>query len=199
MTTKRFLSAALVAFPLSLVAQAGSTPLKVGDSVPDVSLKTEAAEPVRLRGLVAGKPSVLIFYRSGWCPYCTRHLQGLAGIEKDLLAGGYQMVAISTDQPPKLLEKPDLQKLNYTLLSDSAMDAAKAFGIACEVDEATLSKYKQYGIDLEAASGQSHHLLPHPAVFLVDTKGIIRFAYVNEDYKVRMEPEKILQAARTAR
>lgn len=198
MTPKRFLISAIMALPLSLMAQPNSTPLKAGDSIPDVSLKTDTGETVSLRKLVSEKPTVLIFYRGGWCPYCTRHLQALAGIEKDLLAAGYQLVAISADQPSKLREKPDFQKLNYALLSDSTMDATKGFGIAFEVDAATREKYKTFGIDLEAASGQTHHMLPHPAVFIVDTKGVIRFAYVNEDYKVRLEPEKILEAARAS-
>jgi len=194
MTIKRFLTFAILVLPLSLMAQPNSTPLKGGDPIPDVSLKTDIGETVSLQKLVSKKPTVLIFYRGGWCPYCTRHLQGLAEIEKDLLAAGYQLITISTDQPSKLREKPDLQKLNYTLLSDSSMDAAKGFGIAFEVDAATREKYKGYGIDLEAASGQTHHLLPHPAVYVVGTDGIIRFAHVNENYKVRLEPEKILEA-----
>jgi len=187
----------LLASP-TLMAQPNSISLKAGDPVPDVRLKTVAGETVSLRKLVSEKPTVLIFYRGGWCPYCTRHLQALAGIEKDLLAAGYQLLAISPDQPSKLREKPELQKLTYTLLSDSPMDAAKGFGIAFELDAATREKYQGFGIDLEAASGQLHHMLPHPAVFIVDTKGVIRFAYVNKDYKVRLEPVKILEAARSS-
>lgn len=198
MTIERFLTFAALVFPLSLMAQPNSTPLKGGDPIPNVALKTDTGETVSLQKLVSEKPSVLIFYRGGWCPYCTWHLQGLAEIEKDLLAAGYQLIAISTDQPSKLREKPDLQKLNYTLLSDSSMDAAKGFGIAFEVDAATREKYKGYGIDLEAASGQTHHLLPHPSVYVVGADGVIRFAYVNKDYKVRLEPEKILEAARNS-
>lgn len=194
-STARTLTAALFLW-FAWVGEIRADILAVGQRVPDTVLKTEKGEPVKLRELIRKKPAVLIFYRGGWCPYCTLHLQALAGIEKDLLAAGYQLLAISTDQPSKLREKPDLQKLNYTLLSDSSMDAAKGFGIAFEVDAATREKYKQYGIDLEAASGQTHHMLPHPAVFFVDTKGVIRFAYVNQDYKVRLEPEKILEAAR---
>jgi hypothetical protein len=95
-------------------------------------------------------------------------------------------------------EKPAFEKLNHTLLSDSSMDAARSFGIAFEVPAELVSKYKsQYGIDIEAASGQAHHLLPHPAVYVVGTDGIIRFAYVNEDYKVRLEPEKILETIKS--
>ena len=177
-------------------AQTNSVPLKVGDTIPDVTLRTEEDQSVSLRQLVSAKPTVLIFYRGGWCPFCNRHLQALAGIEDDLAKAGAQLLAISMDQPSKLKATPDRDKLHYRLLSDNEAVAAKAFGIAFKVDDATIEKYKTYGINLEAASGKDHHILPHPAVFVVSTNGVIRFAHVNPDYKVRLEPSKILEAAR---
>jgi peroxiredoxin len=179
-------------------AQTNTTPLKVGDAIPDVTLRTEDDKQVSLRKLVSEKPTVLIFYRGGWCPFCTRHLKDLVGIESDLEKQGAQLLAISMDQPGKLKATPDREKLHYRLLSDSDAAAAKAFGIAFKVDDATVEKYKGYGINLDAASGKDHHILPHPAVFVADTSGTIRFAHVNPDYKVRLEPKKILEAAQTA-
>ncbi len=181
-----------------LFAQPSPKPLEVGDSIPDVKLRTEENEQVSLRKLVSAKPTVLIFYRGGWCPFCNRHLQSLAGIEDDLNRAGAQLLAISMDQPAKLKATPDRGKLHYRLLSDSDAVAVKAFGIAFKVDDATVEKYKTYGINLDAASGKEHHILPHPAVFIVNTNGVIRFAHVNPDYKVRLEPAKILEAARAA-
>ncbi len=183
----------------SLLAENPAAGLAVGATIPDVTLRTDKDKAFNLRREVAEKPAVLIFYRGGWCPFCTRHLSALASIEKDLTAAGFQLLAISTDAPAKLREKPDYQALTYTLLSDSTMDAAKAFGIAFKVTDDVLAKYKGFGIDLEAASGQTHHLLPHPAVFVVDQAGIIRFAHVNPDYKSRLDPAKILEAARDAK
>ncbi|MBA4149033.1 MAG: AhpC/TSA family protein [Verrucomicrobia bacterium] len=175
-------------------AETNSAPLKVGDSIPDVTLRTEENKEVKLRGLTAKQPTVLIFYRGGWCPFCTRQLKDLAGIESDLKKQGAQLLAISMDQPSKLKETPDRENLGYRLLSDSDASAIKAFGLAFKVDDATVEKYKSYKIDLEAAAGRNHHLLPHPAVFVVNTNGVIRFAHVNTDYKVRLAPEKILEA-----
>jgi peroxiredoxin len=177
-------------------AQTKTAPLKAGDTIPDVTLRTEDDKEVSLRKLVAEKPTVLVFYRGGWCPFCNVHLQALAGIEGDLAGAGAQLLAISMDQPSKLKATPDREKLHYRLLSDSTAAAAQAFGIAFKVDDATVEKYKGYGIDLDAASGHDHHILPHPAVFVADTSGRIRFAHVNPDYKVRLEPGKILGAAR---
>jgi peroxiredoxin len=187
----------LFAGTLLVAAQSNSAPLKEGDSIPDVKLRTDDNQEVSLRKLVAEKPTVLIFYRGGWCPFCTRHLSDLAGIEQDLEKAGARLLAISMDQPSKLRETPNRDKLGYRLLSDSDAVAAKAFGIAFQVEDDLVRKYKDsYKIDLEAASGQTHHILPHPAVFVVNTAGKIQFAYVNPDYKVRLEPAKILEQVR---
>lgn len=187
----------LFAGTLLAAAQSNSAPLKEGDSIPDVKLRTETGQEVSLRKLAGEKPTVLIFYRGGWCPFCTRHLGDLVGIEQDLEKAGAQLLAISMDQPSKLRETPNRDKLGYRLLSDSEAVAAKAFGIAFQVEDDLVRKYKDsYKIDLEAASGQTHHILPHPAVYVVDTAGKIRFAYVNPDYKVRLEPAKILEQVR---
>lgn len=185
-----------VAFTLS---PAFAEPLKKGDAIPDVSAQTVDDKAVHLKTLVAGNPTVLIFYRGGWCPYCNKHLSGLVDIQEDLKAAGVQMVAISIDQPSKLKETPQYEEFSYTLLSDADAEVAEAFGLAFTVPDALVAKYKtEYGIDLEAASGQTHHKLPHPAVYVVGRDGIIRFVYVNEDYKVRLEPGKVLAAARAA-
>jgi peroxiredoxin len=177
-------------------AETNSTSLKIGDLIPDVTLRTEDDKELSLRKLVSEKPTVLIFYRGGWCPFCTRHMQDLAGIERDLEKQGAQLVAISMDTPANLKSTPDRDKLGYRLLSDSDAHAAKAFGIAFTVESELVTKYKDsYKIDLEAAAGNKKHVLPHPAVFVADTSGKIRFAHVNPDYKERLKPKAILKAA----
>jgi len=175
------------------------TPLLIGASVPDVTLQTPDGKAFNLKATVAKKPTVLIFYRGGWCPYCNTYLGQLQAAEAGLLNLGYQILAISPDRPPKLGESVEKGKLTYTLLSDSSMKAAQAFGIAFRVDDVTLEKYKDYGIDLEAASGEKHHLLPVPAVFIVGTDGVIAFVYANPNYKVRLTPEVLLAAAKAAK
>ena len=78
------------------------------------------------------------------------------------------------------------------------MQASRAFGIAWRADDELVARYKGYGIDLEEASGENHHLLPVPSVFIVDKDGVIRFVYSNPNYKVRIDTEELLDAARKA-
>ena len=73
-------------------------------------------------------------------------------------------------------------------------NAARAFGIAFQLDAETVDLYRRAGIDLEEASGETHHGLPVPSVFVVDADGVIRFTHSNPDYKVRLAPEKLLAA-----
>ena len=60
-----------------------------------------------------------------------------------------QLFAISPDQPSKLKETIDKHQMGFTLLSDSDMAAARGFGIAYRLDEATLAKLKTSRMDVE--------------------------------------------------
>ncbi len=108
------------------------------------------------------------------------------------------MIAISPDRPEKLLESRQAKSLGYALYSDAEMAAARAFGIAFQLDETTRKQYKDFGIDLADSAGEDHGQLPVPSVFLVDATGRIRWVYSNPDYKTRPENRALLTAARAA-
>jgi peroxiredoxin len=122
----------------------------------------------------------------------------LQSIAPQLVDLGYQIIAISPDRPEHLRESLEKNKLGYMLLSDTKLAAAQAFGIAYRVDDETFAKLKSFGLDIEAASGEKHHLLPVPSAFVVDGDGKISFAYVNPDYKTRVDPDVLLAAAKAA-
>lgn len=171
-------------------------PLLLGTLLPDVALRTLDGGATTLAREVDGKPTILVFYRGGWCPYCNLQLSDLRLIQKEAETLGYRIIAISPDRPEELARTLDKAKLEYALLSDSKADALRAFGIGFRVDDATLEKYKGYDIDLEAASGESHHALPVPSVFIFDAAGALQFSYVHPDYKARVPGTVVLAAAR---
>lgn len=142
--------------------------------------------------------AILIFYRGGWCPYCNMQLSDLRNIDDELVSLGYDLYYISADRPEKLSEGSAEENPPYTLISDNELDVAKAYGIAYKVDEDLVARYLKGGLDLEDASGHSHHLLPAPSAFVIDSEGIIQFQYTNPDYRVRVNGEVLLAAARAA-
>jgi peroxiredoxin len=171
-------------------------PVLLGSKLPEVALTTLNGKATTLKAQVAGKPAILVFYRGGWCPYCNLQLSDLRLIKKQAETLGYQIIAISPDRSEELKRTMGKQKLDYTLLSDNKAAALKAFGIGFVLDAATIQKYKGYGIDLEKASGEKHHALPVPSVFIVDKEGILQFSYVHPDYAARVPGSVILEAAK---
>jgi peroxiredoxin len=117
-------------------------------------------------------------------------------VESELAELGFPVVAISADRPELLTKSREAEGLGYTLYSDSSLAAARAFGIVFQLDDAMVAKYREYGIDLEAASGQAHHQLPVPSVFLVAAGGTILWVASDPDYKVRPDNATLLEAAR---
>jgi len=177
---------------------AEAKPLQVGARVPDASIRGLDGKVVRLRSVLRGKPTVLIFYRGGWCPFCNAHLSDLAKIEPEIQNRGYQIIAVSPDVPAELAKMVDKDHLTYRLFSDSTAEAMKKFGVAFRVDDATFSKYRDsYHIDLEKWSGETHHILPVPSVFIVDRAGKLVFVHSNPDYKVRLKGEDVLEAIKS--
>lgn len=171
-------------------------PLAVGVKVPNVTYRDADGKEVSLRARVTEAPTALVYYRGGWCPYCSLQLGKLKEVEGELKQLGFRIVGISADKPGKIRESRAKIEPGYELLSDATMEGARAFGIAFAVPLAYRTKLKGFGMDIEEASGQVHHILPVPAVFLIDTAGVIRFAYANPDYKVRLDNEALLAAAK---
>jgi len=144
------------------------------------------------------RPAVIIFYRGGWCPYCNLHWAELRKIEGQLLAMNIDLIFLSADQPSILAEAlAEDEQPNYHLLSDNNLEVAKKFGIAFHVDDAEVKRLLGFGHDIEAASGLTHHNLPTPAVFVINTDGIIKFQFVTPDYKVRLHNDVLLAAVRS--
>lgn len=173
-------------------------PLLVGSTLPEVNLTSADGETVSLSSLTTDKPTIIIFFRGSWCPYCNRHFKEIREIEMELNEMGYTLLAISPDKPENVMGTMEKMEMGYTVYSDSDMKAADAFGLGFTVDEETVSRYKKFDIDLEAASGRTHGRLPVPAVFVVNEEGRVQFAYANPDYRERLSAEVLLAAARAA-
>jgi len=170
-------------------------PLLVGMQIPEIELKDTKNKTVSLADEIRKKPTAIIYYRGGWCPFCNKQLAGLREIEDELYDLGIKVLAISPDSPGFLSETLAEHEISYHLLSDQRMEGAKKLGIAFRVDQETADRYKENGLDLAERSGYNHLLLPVPSVFLVDTDGTIHFQYVNPDYKVRISGNLLLAAA----
>ncbi|WP_268223096.1 peroxiredoxin family protein [Sinomicrobium oceani] len=170
------------------------SPLLVGEKVPAMQLPDANGTMQNVNALIKAKPTILVFYRGGWCPYCTKQLSGLQEARESLEKMGYQLLAISTDSPEKLSETMGKQTLDYTLLSDADLNVTRAFGIAFQAP----GGYHNF---LPQSSGGKNTalLLPVPSVFILDRNGIILFEHINPDFKQRISSDMLISVAQALR
>lgn len=177
-------------------AASDAQPILPGMKAPAFNVHDIDGNPVSFDPDNIDHPVVLTFYRGSWCPYCNLHLAELRSAEEELLEMGFDVWFISMDQPSVLAEGKKYGEVTYTVLSDSKLEATRGFGIAYTLDEETHQRYLKNDIDIEAASGEDHHVLPVPSSFIIGKDGIVTFQYTNVDYHVRLAPEILVAAAR---
>ncbi|MDF1576584.1 MAG: peroxiredoxin-like family protein [Bacteroidales bacterium] len=162
------------------------SPLLIGETLPDAVIRTPDGNAIKLLEVIGQKPSVILFYRGGWCPFCNAHLAEIQGVQNDVVGLGYQIIAISPDSPENLKSTDGKQKLAYSLYSDSEGELIEAMGIAFKAPEGAFDRL------FEWSGGLNDGFLPVPSVFVTDTSGKITFEYINPDYRTRLSAGLLL-------
>jgi len=173
-------------------------PLPAGSAAPAPVLTAADGSPFDLAQAFAEKPTVLIFYRGGWCPFCNRHLAALAEIELELRSLGFQLIGITPDTPDKLAPTAKENRVHYRLLSDRGMRAAGAYRVAFRLPPEAGKDYRENGIELPPAPDGDGFWQPVPAAFLVGRDHKIHFVYSNPDPENAIAVADLLAAARAA-
>jgi peroxiredoxin len=168
--------------------------LKAGDRAPDFRLPDARGGYVRLNALLAGGPVVLSFYRGGWCPYCNLELRALQQALPEITRLGATLVAVSPQTPDESLSTAEKNALAFPVLSDAGSATARSFGIAYDLAEQLRPIYTRFGHALPDKNGDESWVLPIPATWVIDTDGTIALAWVDVDYRNRLEPADILAA-----
>lgn len=104
-----------------------STWLKIGKQIPDLTLESDDAGPVRLRDL-AGKPTVVYFYPKDDTPGCTREACAFRDRSAELKKLGVTVFGVSPDSVKSHGKFRTKYALNFPLLSDPDHAAAEALG-----------------------------------------------------------------------
>jgi len=130
------LSSQVIAATATNIAESAEqvSPLLPGLAVPNIELKDQYGKTVSLAERFKEKTTVLIVYRGGWCPYCSKQLANVQKIEKELADLGAQIIAVSPDSPEKLAESK-ITSPNYQLLSDDSLLLAQKLGLAFYLDD----------------------------------------------------------------
>ena len=98
--------------------------IELGDQLPDTELN--------LRAHLGDGPLLILFYTEANTPLCTQQLCAFRDDEEMLIELGAAVVAISSDPPWELERFNDEHRFPFPLVSDPALDAARAFDIIDE-------------------------------------------------------------------
>jgi len=167
--------------------------LRVGKRVNNFSLPDLHGNTITLNQLLLEGPVILIFYRGGWCPYCNLTLRAWQKVLPDIHVGA-QVVAISPEKPENSLATTRKNRLDYVVLTDSNSEVARQFGVSFILPTYLKRLYKTFGLNLEKYNDARTVELPIPATFLINTDQAIQYAYADEDYAQRADPDEILTA-----
>jgi len=176
-----------------LVAQDKPEGLFINSKAPDFKATDQYGTEFRLKDQLKDSLVVLIFYRGQWCPYCNRQLKKLEDSLQLIKEKGARLIAVTPEKPEYISKTIEKTKASYPILYDKDMKIMKAYAVSFEVDDRTVSRYKNADIDLITANGQKDKAyLPVPAVYIISKEGTIIYRYFDFDYKKRASVKEIL-------
>ncbi len=164
-----------------------------GNIFPSFDLPNANNESRSLNDFLSHGPLVVSFYRGAWCPYCNLEINALQKHLPDIAAAGGQLVAISPQVPDKSSDQITNSQLTFEVLSDIGNKLAKNCGLVFTLPESLRPIYDAWQIDIPGHNGNDSFELPIPATFIVDTDGMIRYAFADMDYTHRLEPNIIIE------
>jgi len=176
-----------------LQKQLPSPGIEVGEKAPDFSLKNALGKEIHLYEELKKGPVILVFYRGAWCPFCNMHLHTLQENLEFFNQYGAQLITVTPQTPDKSAEQIKKDGYPFEVLSDLDNKVMKSYKLYFEMPEALLKVYKAHGLDIEAFNGIGRRGLPIPGSFVIDVDGTVRAMQAQTDYKLRMEPEVIVE------
>ena len=95
---------------------------------------------------------------------------------REFESGGVRPVAISVDTPAESADLCSKAGYTYTFLSDVGAQVIRRYSI------------------LHPGAGENGKDIARPAEFLVDSKGVVRWVNLTNDFRVRATPDQMLHA-----
>jgi len=174
-----------------LAAETAGHALKVGDACPDIALPSAEGRFVRIRDLLAQGPLVISFYRGQWCPFCSAELEALHTAEPAIRSTGAALIAITPESGGVALKVKRERGLGFDILCDLDNGAALMFGLVFRLPAELEALFRNASFDLAKVYDNESWFLPIPATYIVGRDGIIAHAYVNPDFRYRLDPVEI--------
>ena len=110
-------------------------------------------------------------------------------------AAGATPGRLSPETPDNSLSTAEKNHLDFEVLSDRGNKVAHAYGVAYKIPKVIADQFKGR-LDLAKYNGDDSGELPLGATYVIDRDGVIRYAFVDADYRKWAEPSDVIAAIR---
>jgi peroxiredoxin len=166
--------------------------LNVGQKAPNFKLKNALGQEIELYDYLKEGPVILMWYRGGWCPYCNITLHYYQQELNNFKKFGANLLALTPELPDSSISTSEKHNLEFEVLSDISNKVAKEYGVAFELTKEVADIYNKK-FNLQKYNGDTTNILPLAATYVIDTDAIIKYAFLDVDYRKRAEPSEILE------
>lgn len=155
----------------------------IGAPAPTVSAVTSGGEPVDFAAITGEAGTVLVFSRSlSWCPYCKKQAIELVETSGAIAQAGWTLSLVTYDEPEVLAKFAAQNEINYALLSDTDSAMIDAFGLR----------------NTDVTPGSRFDGIPHPAIVLIGSDGVVKSVLREEGYIDRPSTEAVMESIAAA-
>jgi peroxiredoxin len=157
--------------------------LRTGSPLPDFSATDEQGNPLRSVEL-HGSPSVILFVRGNWCPFCTRQVNDMTQHYRDIVDLGARLVLITPRPLETTRRVASFFEVEFEFWLDDELSIARQLGLLQE-NGVPGGYSKEYGRDTV-----------WPTSLVVDAAGIIRYTELSKHISDRPDPAVLLREIR---
>ena len=157
--------------------------LRPGKPLPEFRALDEQGNPVRSTQLV-GSPSVILFVRGSWCPFCNAQVETLTSYYKDIVDLGAKLIIVTPKPLQTTRRVARFFEVEFDFWLDDSLEAAVKLGLLHR--SAVPGAFRiEYGADTV-----------WPTALVVDRSGIIRYTQLSKHISDRPDPEVLVNVLR---
>lgn len=175
-------------------AGAGKTAPQIGDHLETFALPDTHGRMTSLYDCLERGPLVLSFNRGSWCPFCRLELLTYAERYDEVRGLGANIVSILPEIAKPARSMKETYELPFAVLSDIDNGYALANGLMISCGQELKAVLLERGIDLATLHANNGMFLPITATYVIGQDAVIRDAFVNPDFRIRMPPEQAIAA-----
>lgn len=167
-------------------------PYAVGDTVPPFELPSVSGENYSICNMLEKGPVVLKFFIGTQCPYCQLEIKTLKPYLAEIEKMGCSVAGIFPESAEQLSSIMTADNPGIECLCDIDNRVARQFKLLTPIPDEITSDYPDSHIQLLRGATVSKTEFNTPATYIINRDGVLCLAYINRDFRQRMEPSDML-------